>query len=138
MGSSPSPLPSPIALAAMGASLSAGGAPLFGLLVGGGGAASADAFAEPIVPVRVPGLKRATAVAVGEKHTLALQRWLLPPMPDRHGVMPGPARPRAGGAGIGDASDDGSGGSDEEEGGDGGSNPLRVRCRRLSLCRDPW
>lgn len=41
---------------------------------------SATAMAAQIVPVRVDGIKRVAAVAVGEKHSLALQTWCSRPM----------------------------------------------------------
>ncbi|PNH00658.1 E3 ubiquitin-protein ligase [Tetrabaena socialis] len=92
---------------------------------GGGGAsgsgsssatdAAAAAAAAPIVPLRVAGLSRVAAVAVGEKHTLALQGWLRPPMPDQHGTMPGPRRRRRHRRSSGGSSGSESG-SDGDEG----------------------
>ncbi|GIL45680.1 hypothetical protein Vafri_2878 [Volvox africanus] len=55
---------------------------------GGGGSLGSGEEAPAIMPVRVSGLTRVIQAAVGEKHTLALQAWTLPPMPDQHGVMP--------------------------------------------------
>ncbi|MEW5312301.1 MAG: hypothetical protein WDW38_003944 [Sanguina aurantia] len=49
-------------------------------------------LAEPrivVVPERVPGLKRASRVVVGEKHSLALQTWMAPQLEEHFGLVPG-------------------------------------------------
>ena len=42
--------------------------------------ARAERLAEHVVPVAVDGLKRAACIAVGEKHSLALQHWCCKPL----------------------------------------------------------
>ncbi|GLI64055.1 hypothetical protein VaNZ11_007220 [Volvox africanus] len=80
---------------------------------GGGGSFGSVEEAPAIVPVRVPGLTCVIQAAVGEKHTLALQAWTLPPMPDEHGVMPTLQRRRRQRRSDGSSGFDGSGSEDE-------------------------
>ncbi|GIL71989.1 hypothetical protein Vretifemale_2403, partial [Volvox reticuliferus] len=79
----------------------------------GGGSLGSGEEAPAIIPVRVPGLTRVTQAAVGEKHTLALQAWTLPPMPDEHGVMPTRRRRRRQLRSDGSSGLDSSGSEDE-------------------------
>lgn len=68
-----------------------------GLAVPGG------AMSGAVRPVRVSGLRRVSQVCVGEKHTLALCTWAMPPLPDELGVFP--AEAMEGGAGANSDSD---------------------------------
>lgn len=85
VGASPSPSPSP--------SLP----DKFGVMGEAWSAAVSAAQAPPaqtvINPVRVAGLQRVATLNVGEKHTLALVSWALPPLPNRDGFvsLPGSA-----------------------------------------------
>lgn len=117
----------------------AGGLALAGMALegqrGGGGGSGSGA----VMPQRVSGLKRAAAVAVGEKHTLALSVWTMPPLPDEHGTFPAAVTALPDGARRGRRSSRGSGSvsgdsdADSEDDGldlDGAESPSPVRGAR--------
>ncbi|EFJ52323.1 hypothetical protein VOLCADRAFT_102981 [Volvox carteri f. nagariensis] len=112
------------AAAAVAAAGGGGGGSGAGAVTGQSGAGMGTGEEAQIVPVRVTGLTRVTQVAVGEKHTLALQAWSVPPIPDEHGVMPGMQRHRrqrrSGASGSGGDGSSSSGSDDEVCGGGGG------------------
>lgn len=93
VGASPSPSPSPSLPDKYGA-------------VGDAWSAAVSAAQAPpaqtiLNPVRVAGLQRVATLNVGEKHTLALVSWALPPLPNRDGFVSVPGSATVTGAEAG-------------------------------------